>query len=273
MAKLKKECAIFVSSCDAFSDAWEPFFTLFFRYWPDCPFPVYLIANQLKYDDPRITTINIFPDKGWASNMAEALNIFFSPYFIYFQEDYFLRSPVDTKKICDLLNILIGEDAACLRLYPSPPPNKSFKKYRGVGLIDNDAPYRVSLQAAVWRAEIFKRLLIPGESGRDMEFIGSERSKLIKNPFLSVAKGAYLGINRNPAIDYYCTAIVKGKWNYGVVKFLNKEGIEIEKNRREIEPQKRYRARYLRTLPLFGAFFRFYYRALGKIKRLLKINE
>lgn len=268
----KNKCAIFVSSCDAFSDAWKPFFKLFYRYWPDCPFPVYLIANQLECDDKRVKTIKFYPDKGWATNMAEALSKFPYPYIIYFQEDYFLKSAVDTKRILNLLDVLIKEKAACLRLWPSPAPDIIFKNYRDIGLIEENSQYRVSLQAGIWDAKIFEGLLIPGESGRDMEFSGSERSKLIKNPFLSVDRSRYLKLNNNPAIDYYCTGIVKGKWNYGVVKFFKKENIEIVESKRGIEEKLRYRARFLRALPVFGMFFRFYYQVLRKVKQLMKNN-
>lgn len=264
---LEKKCAIFVSSCDAFGDAWEPFFKLFFRYWPDCPFQVYLIANQLQYNDPRVETINIYPDKGWAVNMIETIEKFDFPYIIYFQEDYFLKNKVDTKRILNLLEILIKEQAAYLRLWPSPGPDENFKNYADIGLIKKNSPYRTSLQAAIWDVKVFRDLLIPGETGRDMEFLGSERSKAIKNPFLSVARSRFFNINNNPAIEYFCTGIVKGKWNYGVVKFLKKEGIKINKNRRGIEAKSRYQARFLRALPVAGVFFRFYYRILGKIKR------
>lgn len=267
---LKNKCAIFVSSCDAFRDAWEPFFKLFFRYWPDCPFPVYLIANQLAYGDKRVETIKLYPDNGWATNMAEALDKFSYPYIIYFQEDYFLKRKVDTKRILNLLDILIKEKAACLRLWPSPAPDKDFKNYRDIGQISENSPYRVSLQAAVWNTAIFKKLLVRGETGRDMEFLGSERSKEIKNPFLSVVKSKYFKINNNPAMDYFCTGIVKGKWNYGVINFFRKQGIEIKGSKRGVEAKKRYRARFLRGLPIFGFFLRFYYRLLGKIKSILK---
>jgi hypothetical protein len=37
--------AVIVVSCDLYSDVWKPFFTLFFKYWNDCPFPVYLTSN------------------------------------------------------------------------------------------------------------------------------------------------------------------------------------------------------------------------------------
>ncbi|KKR03317.1 MAG: hypothetical protein UT31_C0024G0002 [Parcubacteria group bacterium GW2011_GWF2_39_13b] len=269
---LKNKCAIFVSSCDAFSDAWEPFFKLFFRYWPDCPFPIFLIANQLEYNDKRVKAIKLYPDKGWAINMRESLEKFNYPYIIYFQEDYFLKTAVDNKRILNLLDILIKERAGCLRLWPSPGPDKNFKNYRDIGQINEDSSYRVSLQAAIWDKEIFKDLLVSGETGRDMEFSGSERSKKIKSPFLSVTKSRYLKLNNNPAIDYFCTGIVKGKWNYGVINFFRKQGIEIKGSKRGVESKKRYRARFLRGLPVFGIFLGFYYRALEKIKLALKNN-
>lgn len=271
LKELNNKCAIFVSSCDAFSDAWEPFFKLFKRYWPNCPFPVYLISNQKEYNADWVETIKIFPDKGWASNMTEALNKVNCQYFIYFQEDYFFRSKVKTERILSLLNVLIKENAAYLRLWPSPGPDKKFKDYSDVGLIGKNSPYRTSLQAAIWNTGIFKNLLISGETGRDMEFLGSERSKAIENTFLSVCRSKFLNMNNNPAIDYFCTGVVKGKWNYGVIKFFKKQGIEIKNSHRKIEERARYTARFLRGLPTFGIFFRFYYKVWGKFKKISKI--
>jgi len=41
----RANCSILIPSCDKYSDLWRPFFTLFWRHWPDCPFPVYLGSN------------------------------------------------------------------------------------------------------------------------------------------------------------------------------------------------------------------------------------
>lgn len=43
------DVAVVVASCDAYADLWEPFFRLFRRYWPDCPYPVYLGSNFRTY--------------------------------------------------------------------------------------------------------------------------------------------------------------------------------------------------------------------------------
>src|SRR3989344_9116599 len=89
-------CAIVVSSFDGFVDLWEPFFTLLFRYWPDCPYPIYLISNSKTYDHPRVTTVAIGEDGKWANNLFIALDQIPATHIIYMQDDYFLTGPVDT---------------------------------------------------------------------------------------------------------------------------------------------------------------------------------
>ena len=76
MAELKdfsSSLAIVVSSCDKFFDAWRPFAFFFRKFWPDCPFPVYLIVNRLHARSNWVRAINVGKDKGWASNMDRAL--------------------------------------------------------------------------------------------------------------------------------------------------------------------------------------------------------
>ncbi len=47
MGHTNSELAILVCSCDKYADVWEPFFKLFFKFWPDCPYPIYLLSNYL----------------------------------------------------------------------------------------------------------------------------------------------------------------------------------------------------------------------------------
>ena len=149
------------------------------------------------------------------------------PYLIYFQEDYFFKSEVDTKNILDLLEILKEEIAACVRLHPSPGPDKDYKYYKNLGEISKSAKYSFSTQASIWDSKILYNLLRDGESGWDMELkTGSERIKKINSPLLCVEK---------PAIDYFATAIKKGRWYYDAVKLCEKEGIKVNKSKRPIQ--------------------------------------
>lgn len=253
-----KECAIIVSSCDNFRDAWQPFFTLFFRYWPDCPFPVYLISNYAKFNNEKVNTICVGSDMGWATNLELVLNKINTKYIIYFQEDYFFLSRVNTKTIISLLNIIKAEKLAHIRLVPTAKPDSQYLPNPNLGIISKNRPYRVSLQAGIWDTNILKKLIVKGEQAWEMELNGSSRSDKLRPLFLSTKK---------PAISYYLTGIVKGKWEYGVQKFLKREGIKINTDLRKIEKYKTYLKRNLRTIPVLGYFFKFIFLFTEKYKR------
>lgn len=228
---MNTNCSIVVSSCDAFEDVWNPFFTLFFRYWPDCPFPIYLIANYKKYDDLRVQTIAVGEDKRWATNMRTALGSIKTEYILYLQEDYLLEKKVDTAKVLKFISYMKEYNAAYVRLVPMPKPDKIYTS-KDVGEIDKNAPYRISLQSAFWDKGILFGLLKDGEGGWDMEIKGSERSKEISRLFLSSTK---------MIIPYFkTTAIKKGRWYYDAVKFCRHEGITLDLSKRKVESRREF---------------------------------
>ena len=89
MKKTDNKCSVIISSWDGYADLWEPFFTLFFRYWPDCPYPVYLVTSYKTYNDNRVISIAVGEHKGWASNIRKVLAKIATPYVICSHEDYF----------------------------------------------------------------------------------------------------------------------------------------------------------------------------------------
>ncbi|OGF26092.1 hypothetical protein A2303_04805 [Candidatus Falkowbacteria bacterium RIFOXYB2_FULL_47_14] len=219
-----------------------------------------MITNYKNYPDKKVVSIPVGKDGQWASNLKIALEKYQYPYIIYLQEDYFLTSPVNTEKILKFLEIIKKENAAYLRLTPTPPPDRQHKRYKEIGAISPEASYRASLQAAIWETNTLRNLLKDGETGWDMELGGGrERAKKIAEPFLCANK---------PAINYYMTGIVKGRWEYGAVKFLKKEGFKkINFNTRGVEPRKTYIDRKLRNLPMLGIFFRQISRIKAGLKR------
>ena len=242
--------AVVVSSCDAFADVWEPFFTLFFRYWPDCPYPVFLIANERRFDHPRVTTLCVGPDRGWAANLRHALQRVPGTHLLYLQEDYLLRRPVDTRRMATLFEQAVAAGAACLRLYPTPGPDQPNPGGPpGIGSIGADAPYRVSLQAAIWERRTLEALLVEGESGWHMETLGSARSRALAAPFLSVERHLRDDGELDVAIPYVCTAVVKGKWIPAAVALCRAEGIPLDLGRRSVETWRDRAWRRLMTAP------------------------
>lgn len=260
-------CAVLISSCDAFEDVWRPFFTLFFRYWPDCPFKVYLLNNYKKFDFPGVEVINVGEDKKWASNMIKALDRVKEKYILYLQEDYFFQSLVNNDNIDAVIKFAEDKKAGYIRLVPYPSPDITDPEIMGpsgniyfgqkIGLIKPDSKYRTSLQAAVWNKEILLEILVDGESGWDMELRGSIRSMETKQPFFSTVK---------PVIDYFPkTAIKKGRWYYDAVRLCRKEGISIAGSGRSIESFGEYLWRKLTNLPFLGFIIRRSYRRAKRI--------
>ncbi len=223
---MSSQTHIIVPSCDAYSDAWTPFFQLLFRYWPDCPYPIHLVSINETFDDPRVHNTSLGKDRGWASNLRHVLDELNCQSIIYLQEDYFLKSPMDTARLESVISYAQEIGAGYVRLAGAPNPDLPHENPFGLGEISRHAEYRCSLQAAWWSAETLLKLLVDGETGWDMELIGSGRSAELSEPFLATPVGS-------PLIDYYAdTGILKGKWLPGAIRFCRREGIEVDTSRR-----------------------------------------
>ena len=70
---MKDDTVIIIPSCDKYSDLWHTFFFFFHKYWQDCPYPIYLMTNNLSYEDQRIITLKIGEDVSWSANLKKAL--------------------------------------------------------------------------------------------------------------------------------------------------------------------------------------------------------
>ncbi|MCA9110683.1 MAG: hypothetical protein KDA52_12090 [Planctomycetaceae bacterium] len=217
---------IIIPSCDAYSDAWGPFFQLLYRYWPDCPYPLHLVSINETYEDPRVHNISLREDRGWASNLRRVIDELKCQSIVYLQEDYFLQSRVDTKRLESVIRHAQQIGAGYVRLAGAPNPDLSHDNPFGLGEISRHARYRCSLQAAWWNGDTLRKLLVDGETGWDMELMGSQRSAELPEPFLAT----YFG---SPLVDYSPdTGILKGKWVPGVLRFCRREGIEVDTSRR-----------------------------------------
>ena len=232
------EIAVLVASCDRYKDLWKPFFTLFFRYWSDCPHPVYLLSNHLSYPDSRVEMIAVGDDRDWSSNLRAALQQIPHRYVLLLLEDFFLDQPVDTAKIQALATYMEQRCAACLRLFTCPGPDIPCVDNPAVGEILRGSAYRLSMMAAIWDKKVLLQLLRDGETPWQLEIEGTQRTNILDVPFLSV---------KESAIHYFCpsgSAVCRGKWKPEAVQFCAQQGIQIDLRAR---PQESWVDRFLRS--------------------------
>ena len=268
-----KLCGILVTSYDGNDDLWEPFFTLFFRYWPNCPYPVYLMTNQKEYRHERVTTIKVGGSKIWADNTKIALSRIPIPYILLFIDDIFMKQTVNTNYIRQLVDLMVKEKVASIHLAPFEAPKEAYPNDLGLGKISKTAGYRTSLRPAIWDKEIFSSLLKERESAWEMETEGTIRSRAIEPLFLGV---------RERAIPFYdCEAGVRaGKWFYDTPRIFKKEGIKIDLKKRPIDYDSKLRsildsmrknlfAQQVKQIPIVGKMLSWFFWRLS----LLRVNK
>lgn len=228
---IMNEIAVVVSSCDKYSDVWKAFFTLFFKYWPDCPYPIYLISESIVYPDSRVKMISV-KDEDWSTRIITALKSISQPDVIFMVEDYLIDRPVNTKQIELLVDYMHKRKAGYLGFVPNPEPDISCDDNSIVGEVSKGSAYRLSTQAAVWNKDILLRLLRKGESIWDFEINGTNRTNDLNVIFLRLKKDPH---NNYPIHYPGYTGVTRGRWSLEAVKLCKKEGIQIDLTVRQKE--------------------------------------
>lgn len=213
---------LLVISCDRYKDLWSPFFAIFKKRWPDCPFPLYLGSNHNICTVPGVSSIAIGEDNSWADGVRRMLDQLNSDHVIIFLEDFFILESVDTKRVIDLVDTAVSERVGCLRLIAglplALPPTEPLPERPDIGVIQKGAPYRVSAQVAVWQVETLRKLLIPGMSAWEFEEIGTAISEEIDDLFWGVYEAAIK----------YAQCVEKGRWKPEGLELCRNEGVNVD---------------------------------------------
>ena len=210
-----EKLSIYISSFDDYADIWSPFFTRFFKYWPDCPYLVFLGAVRKTYDDSRVTTVHSDNHKNWSSRALEHLGQLTTPYVLMMLEDYMIDRPVVNDDLGKVLELMELYDLHAVRLFPDPAPEIAMP---GVPILGFQAPgqlNRTNTHATIWLRESLIEIIRPGESLWEFEINGSVRS----NRFAGGICGTW-----KPFV-HYVMAIGKGRWFRRALRSLARDGI------------------------------------------------
>ncbi len=215
--------AVLVSSCDAFFDAWRPFAFFFRKHWPDCPWRVFLIVNDLDVRSNWMTPIRVGRDRGWSDNLRVALDGIDADYLLYFQEDYFLTAPVNAARLATDCAFCLehGVDHLCLKelLLPEVAAWPRADGRADLAVIPAESSWRTRLQVTLWRRTALLDAVRPGESAWVFEARGSARTR----GGLSLT---YLNAADTP-LPYLASAIVRSLWTPAALRLCAENGVEI----------------------------------------------
>tara|TARA_Y100000768_G_scaffold379119_1_gene354427 strand:+ start:9761 stop:10549 length:789 start_codon:yes stop_codon:yes gene_type:complete len=217
----KEKIALIVISCDNYSDLWNPFFDFFHKSWPDCPFKLHLITNNLDYmSKHNIDIIKVGEDISWSDNLIKGLDYVKDyDYVLLFLEDMLLNRKVENERIYQIFNQFFKLNGNFLSLLNEPEPTKNFNE--NFGLLEPKSLYRTTATATLWKKQVLLDILKPSESAWAFEKNGSKRSDNYTG-FYSVYSDQVIWIN----------AVIKNKWTYPAVKEIKRRGIDVDFSKR-----------------------------------------
>jgi len=173
---MTSKTAFLILSCDRYSGLWEKHFECLDHYWPDCPYPKYLLTNYKDSNRPDIKTIQVGEDQSWSANLKKALEVLRSEHdhVLLTFDDLFLVANVNNR---DLLNViesfhsLNGQFLQLIKWHKKPKIINDL-----LGLIDPGSLYRPNCVYALWNIETLSNLLVDTESAWQFERNGAHRS-------------------------------------------------------------------------------------------------
>jgi hypothetical protein len=217
----KSSVAIVVSSCDAFFDAWRPFHAFFEKFWPDCPFEIFLVTNELEVISPRLRSIAVGPDRGWSTNLLQALEQVAHPHVLYFQEDYFLTAPVHRAQLARDFEEAMANNADSLCFRARSDADSGFEPLNDrFGIVPLSSDGRTRCQVTLWKRAALHSILRPGETAWDFEARGSGRTQAMR--ILSYRQ------RDNAPIPYLMSAISRGFWMPDAIALCAMHGVRID---------------------------------------------
>jgi hypothetical protein len=218
-AGLNYRVSVVIMSCDGYVDLWEPFFELFNRFWPCCPYQRYLVTDSIDAAHPLgCTLVAGGKNLTWSHRLLNALMQIETDYVLLLVDDLFLHSFVDTDRVDRIFCWGIRNEANCIRMNPQPGPDILLKSGEMKDVLGISIPrtlYRASTVFTFWKKEILAGLLDPQESIWDFEVFGTERSDRLENFYAS----------RIPNFPNY-NGVIKGLWRPDVIRRLRILGVK-----------------------------------------------
>lgn len=216
-------CTVLVASCDAYADVVPGFEFFWQKYWPDCPFEVVLLTENLPETEGMFQrVIRVGVGLNWSQCLTRALEQISTPYVMFLCNDYYLNAPVDTTQIGKRLSQAIQLNAVNLRLIPNPPTKHVFDASLGLLEYRKQTAYCISTQTGFWNREFLLGLLSKTASAWEFERRGSYLVADETRPILATMTREF------PFLD----VIHKGYWEAFGVAHCRAHGVDIDWKKR-----------------------------------------
>ena len=208
---------VYINSWDNYAKYWPPMYHSLKKYWPDCPWNQIVISNRKESD--YFDTITTGESTNWSEMTRRALDKIETPVILFMCEDYWLTESVLTQPIIQYAKLIENKHVDHIRLIPSGEIKGNFSIDERLAIFNDNAMYRTSLNAGLWRVDTFKNLLRERETIWEFETQASIRSRG-NDRFLCVKKFECMKYITDDAVE-------KGILTKAGQTWLDKEGLVL----------------------------------------------
>lgn len=209
---------ILVLSCDKNADTFTPFHHCLEKYWTGHPEVIYSTETAV---NPYYKTIcKGYPLGQWTKRVRETLAEIDDGKVLVMVDDYFIRQPVDKKRL-KYAEEQIGGNIAVLNFEKAYDPNDTETALDGFKKRQHGANYEVSIMCGLWQKEKLIAVL-----DRDCDPWTIELEQDNKGFDYYINSGEYIIDGGYKTWQYM--GLKRGKWCKEVVPFFDKEGIEVD---------------------------------------------
>lgn len=230
---------IIVQSTDSFSDCWEPFFTLFKRYWPDCKYTILLNTetkifafNGLDIESTQILKLSPGRFPTWSKSLLLCLEKVNTDIVLLMLDDQFISGWVDIQSLEAIMSIMVNKGYSNITLTEHGKHRRTIPTNDPYLLsVKQKSKYRITTSPALWRIDVLKSYLRHDENAWEFEIYGSRRAWRKHDTFF-IANPAAVKNCHEGVIPYfqatYDSGILKGRWQSEIKPFFDKHGIDID---------------------------------------------
>jgi hypothetical protein len=222
----KPNVAVVICSSDNRLDILERVLPSLLKFWPDCPYTIYVGLNSNREVATNIKTLLARPSE-WRRECLEQVAQISETHVIVILDDFLFQRPVDQQRMAELIDATLRSNISYLRLMPFGKPllKQLFGMIRrrsqtGIQVINEDRPFYSGLQIALWDKRHFMSLLELEGSIWDFEH-------------QKVHGVAHYIVTGTPPI-HYTHLVEKGRWLPYALLLLSRAGFPTNLGARQV---------------------------------------
>jgi hypothetical protein len=224
--------AVFICSSDGRKDVLDRVLPSVLKFWPDCPYPIYVGLNSRDWPLPVGTPV-LAPASEWHRECTLQLAQLVEDYLIVILDDFLIGAPVNQARLANLVEDAVTLDLEYLRLVPlgrsllarlagwRPPELKP-----GIERVGAGRPFYSALQIAIWRKGHLQSML-----QRPLSIWEFEHECIPGSMHWAVK-------DRRPIV--YRHVVERGCWLPDARSLLQRAGLSAELGDRPVWPKSRY---------------------------------